>query len=201
MEGGFGPLSAMDLDAAINEVLYRHPHKKKTLADSFIYGVFEMDDFNFVLIDSSRREELKSLWDDSFSYDRIHDYIASVAGELNRTDSGPFSVKNCKFVDGIRNTVMYYEDDDSAYFEFSLVDYSDVSPNLPKLRKILKRNFEKYRLKHTSQVVVEGTYFGRDYSFVEKELTRHKFTVKVTKQELTYMTLIGKFRKKTYDDK
>lgn len=190
----------MELDEAVEEVLYKYPTRKKVVADSFICGLFEMDDFNFVLIDATRREELKELWCDTLSIDRVHEHIAEVAGEMNRRDSDPFRMRNSKFLHGILGTAMYYEDDDSGYFEFTLVDYSDVDPNLPSLRKILKRNFEKYRLTHTSQKVAEGTYFGKAYDYAKKSLTRHKFTVRVSKQELTYMMLIGKFRKRTFDD-
>jgi hypothetical protein len=191
----------MDIDTVVQAQLNTKYWRPRTLehAVQYIYGTYEIDDYQILLLDGSLKQDLK---DDSYPATwkefEIHSRLDKVAYDLNLDEKG----RSVRAYEGIHHTGFYTEledDQDHVYIELSVIEEATQRISSSSIRKVIKRNFSKYRITETSSVIdpETSTYFSQLYAFVKNTLTRRKFVVKVTKQELTYHMLIGKFRKMT----
>lgn len=189
----------MDIDEAIKQELHRHSNRNSLRAEEFIFGTYSLDDkFDVLLLHGSMRDDLDMLYSPGQYFNDTHDYIDRVARALNRCEDRPGRTISayCE----LRPVGFYteYENDPGhVYIELFAVEEYGSRIKISSIRKLIKRNFSKYRLAASAKTIQPDTYLGKIYNYVKNTLTRRKFVVKVTKQELMYHTLTGKFRKKT----
>lgn len=189
----------MDIDEAIKKELHRYSNRNALKAEEFIFGTYSLDDkFDILLLHGSMRDDLEMLFCPAHYFNDTHDYIDRVARALNQYEDRPNRTMTtyCE----IRPVGFYTEDEndpDHVYIELFAVEEYGSRIKISNIRKLIKRNFSKYRLAASAKVIQPNTYLGKIYNYVKNTLTRRKFVVKVTKQELMYHTLTGKFRKKT----
>lgn len=185
----------MDIENALNNAFGKYRSRNQDVARSSICGFYDID-YVFVLIHENYVDVLEAdYWTHQDSYGSANYYLREIVNGINDPDS-PFITKDPLY-SNLHGVVIFRDvDDKHVELDFWVVEGSEHDAvDIASIRKVFKRNFEKYRIKE-HKVKEPGGYFSEYYYSAEKSLTRRKLTVKVTKQELTYHMLIGKFVKK-----
>ena len=137
----------MDIDEAIKKELHRYSNRNALKAEEFIFGTYSFDDkFDILLLHGSMRDDLEMLFCPAHYFNDTHDYIDRVARALNQYEDRPNRTMTtyCE----IRPVGFYTEDEndpDHVYIELLAVEEYGSRIKISNIRKLIKRNFSKYR--------------------------------------------------------